>query len=173
LKKNSYEKITRNIIVYRMRMRWDCFYLLFNPIIKLVFKYNYARMKTLSQQIAEIEANAKNVLCPELLCAMNQKYNELKNIQSIMKTEILEAIRKTNFEFDHELEDTRRTSANCRKSIETENYNIEIELRETVQWNGIYDYDFLDMEVLNFQVFNESGEIETEISDLEIINVVQ
>ena len=90
-----------------------------------------------------------------------------------MKTEILEAIRKTNFEFDHELEDTRRTSANCRKSIETENYNIEIELRETVQWNGIDDYDFLDMEVLNFQVFNESMEIETEISDLDVLNVVQ
>ena len=90
-----------------------------------------------------------------------------------MKTEILEALRKTNFEFDHELEDTIRTSANCRKSIETENYNIEIELRETVQWNGIDDYDFLDMEVLNFQVFNESGEIETEISDLDVLNVVQ
>ena len=129
-------------------------------------------MLEISQQLAEIEANAKNVLCPELLCAMNQKYNELKTLKLIMKTEILEALRKTNFEFDHELEDTRRTSANCRKSIETENYNIEIELRETVQWNGIDDYDFLDMEVLNFQVFNESMEIETEISDLEIINIL-
>jgi len=39
-------------------------------------------MKTISQQIAEIEANAKNVLCPELLCAMNQKYNELKTLQN-------------------------------------------------------------------------------------------
>ncbi len=36
-------------------------------------------MKTLSQQIAEIESNAKNVLSPELLCAMNQKYRELQN----------------------------------------------------------------------------------------------
>ena len=42
-------------------------------------------MKTLSQQIAEIEANAKNVLCSELLCAMNQKYNELKSKQNDKK----------------------------------------------------------------------------------------
>jgi len=42
-------------------------------------------MKTLSQQIAEIEANAKNVLCPELLSAMNQKYNELKTLQNERK----------------------------------------------------------------------------------------
>jgi len=39
-------------------------------------------MKTVSQQISEIESNAKNVLCPELLCAMNQKYNELKTLQN-------------------------------------------------------------------------------------------
>ena len=65
-----------------MRMRWYSIYFLFNSIIKLVFKRNNALMKTLSQQIAEIEANAKNVLCPELLCAMNQKYNELKALQN-------------------------------------------------------------------------------------------
>ena len=39
-------------------------------------------MLEISQQLAEIEANAKNVLCPELLCAMNQKYNELKDLQN-------------------------------------------------------------------------------------------
>jgi hypothetical protein len=38
-------------------------------------------MLEISQQLAEIEANAKNVLCPELLSAMNQKYNELKSQQ--------------------------------------------------------------------------------------------
>ncbi len=42
-------------------------------------------MKTISQQIAEIERNAKNVLCPEILCAMNQKYNELKSQQNEQK----------------------------------------------------------------------------------------
>jgi hypothetical protein len=35
--------------------------------------------KKIIEQLAEIEANAKNVLCPELLCAMNQKYRELQN----------------------------------------------------------------------------------------------
>ena len=39
-------------------------------------------MKTIDQQIAEIERNAKNILCPEMLSAMNQKYNELKSQQN-------------------------------------------------------------------------------------------
>jgi len=89
-----------------------------------------------------------------------------------MKTEILEAIRNANFEFEQELEDSKRTSANCKKTIETENYNIEIELRETVEWLAFDDYEVIDLEVLDFKVFDENGEIETEITDLDILNMI-
>lgn len=39
-------------------------------------------MKTIRQQLAEIESNIKNVLCPEMIFAMNKKYNELKSQQN-------------------------------------------------------------------------------------------
>ena len=128
-------------------------------------------MLEISQQIAEIEANAKNVLCPELLYAMNQKYNELKKLQSIMKTEILEALRKTNFEFENTDDYSRYSFAKCKKTIESENYNIEVEIEEKREKQG-NDFEHT-LSVLDFKVFDQNcKEIETEISDLEIINIV-
>ncbi len=158
-------------------------------------------MLEISQQLAEIEANAKNVLCPELLYAMNQKYRELTEKNHIstnfieaaynelftfrtpkaiidlikkeqMKTEILEAIRKTNFEFENTDDYSRYSFAQCKKTIESENYNIEVEIEEKREKQG-NDFEHT-LSVLSFKVFDQKcKEIETEISDLEIINIVQ
>ena len=88
-------------------------------------------MKTISQQIAEIEANAKNVLCPELLCAMNQKYNELKNIELdmnelIKKYEIQAEVLLKLMQLQNSTEEEIETASVARRFVTGFIYDLKI-----------------------------------------------
>ncbi len=91
------------------------------------------------------------------------------------KEEILDAISSMNIDytdFTHELEDSHITYAKCKKTIETDNFNIELEVEERVRWSSYDDYEFENLEILDFKVFDENGEIKTKITDEEIINQI-
>ena len=76
------------------------------------------------------------------------------------KEEILNGLRNLNVrceDFEHSLEDSKRTFAKKTYYVETENFNITLELEEEVLWDAPDWYEFEDLEVTIFEVINESG----------------
>jgi len=93
-----------------------------------------------------------------------------------MKAEILEAIGKIEIyhsEFDHHFECSKRTYATCIKNIESENYNIELELEEEVNWTDTDYYERICVLVTGIIITDEnSKEIDCDIKDFEIKKVL-
>lgn len=89
-----------------------------------------------------------------------------------MKKEILKAIANIEIEFsdfDHEFDWSNRTYATCIKKIETENYNLELELEEEVKWTDTDYYERVNVLVTGLLITDEnSEEVECEIKDFEI-----
>lgn len=89
-----------------------------------------------------------------------------------MKTEILKAIGKIEIdhsEFDHEFDWSNRSYATCIKKIESENYNIELELEEEVKWTDTDYYERVNILVIGLLITDEnSQEIECDIKDFEL-----
>jgi len=90
-----------------------------------------------------------------------------------MKEEVLKGIREYSFDcgkFEHELEDSNRTTAKYKFEFETPNYNIILELEETVIWTAPDDYDMTDLDVLDFQVTGIDGDVVCNITEDDILN---
>lgn len=76
-----------------------------------------------------------------------------------MKEEILNGLKNINIDytsFEHNLEDSNRTSANYRFSFHTKNYLVTLELTENVIWSSYEDYDLESLEVFDFIVEDEN-----------------
>lgn len=99
-----------------------------------------------------------------------------KKISAELKLEVLTAIRKANFncsDFEQNFEGSSFSSANCKKEIETENFNIVIELTENVIWSSFRDYEFENIEIADFKVKDENSDYyQNEFPYEEIINAV-
>lgn len=113
----------------------------------------------MNNSIKIIEENVSGVLNPELLCAMNKKYNDLLETQKdINKTEILEAISKINlqssdFNRDYDLDDKIET--HLTKEIESEHFTIELILTEVGKWNREdFEFEFLEVKSLYVEYEN-------------------
>lgn len=92
------------------------------------------------------------------------------------KQEILNGISEIQIDcsdFDQAFEGDEYSSAFCKKAIETENYNIEIELMETVRWTA-YDENELDsLEISELSITDLRGkEYEDKFTDDEILNII-
>jgi len=92
------------------------------------------------------------------------------------KLEILTALKGLAVHYDHfehELEDNKRTSAKKTYHIETENFNITLELDETVIWTDNDWNEFEDLEVLEFTAINSYGkDYGDEFTDEEILEAI-
>jgi len=94
-------------------------------------------------------------------------------ISEILKQEVLDAISKSNFEFEQNCEGDVLSDDRCRKEIETENFNIIIELVETVRWSSHEDYEFEDLMLDELIVTDENGEnYGDQFTDEEILNLI-
>ena len=92
------------------------------------------------------------------------------------KEEILNGLRNLNVrceDFEHSLEDSKRTFAKKTYYVETENFNITLELEEEVLWDAPDWYEPQNMEILSFSVINESGDDFSNLfSDEEILEAI-
>ncbi len=90
-----------------------------------------------------------------------------------LKQEVLTAIKKADFEFEQNLEGDVRSSANCSKEIESKNFNIVVDLTETVLWSAFDDYEFENLELTDLSVTDADGiDYEYEFTDEEILNAI-
>jgi hypothetical protein len=93
-----------------------------------------------------------------------------------MKNEILKAIGTIEIhysDFDHDYDWSKRTYAKCIKTVESENYNIEVEFEEEARWTAPDDYDIVNLAVAGIKITDENGlEIETDIKDKEILTAI-
>ncbi len=96
-----------------------------------------------------------------------------KKISAELKLEVLTAIGKANFEFKQNCEGDVLSDDRCRKEIETENFNIIIELVETVRWSSFRDYEFENLMLDELIVTDEDGEnYGDQFTDEEILNLI-
>lgn len=96
-----------------------------------------------------------------------------KKISAPLKLEVLTAIRNLNFEFEQNCEGDVLSGASCKREIETPNFNIAIELIETVRWSSFRDYEFENIELDNLSIINEDVvDYEQEFTDEEILSTV-
>ena len=86
----------------------------------------------------------------------------MENLTKELKQEILNAISDleiNSYDFEHFLENGNISTAKNKFYIEKDNFSIELELRETVKWFD-YDYDKIDLEVLDYDVTVENGKLD-------------
>jgi len=99
-----------------------------------------------------------------------------KKISATQKQEVLNAIENTNFyseDFYQEFEGDLNSSSTCKKTIESDHFNIVIELIENVRWTSFRDFDFDSLEINDFIVIDENGdEYHSEFTDNEILNAI-
>ena len=92
------------------------------------------------------------------------------------KEEILNGLRNLNVrceDFEHSLEDSKRTFAKKTYYVETENFNITLELEEEVLWDAPDYSEPQNMEISNFTAINSHGEdYGDEFTDEEIIEAI-
>lgn len=94
-----------------------------------------------------------------------------------LKEEILKGFATLKIdcsEFEHCLEDSNKTYSTIPKSIETENYNISMELEECLLWSASDYNEFESLEITLLKVIDINGkDIDIEfITDDEILNVI-
>jgi len=99
-----------------------------------------------------------------------------KKISAELKQEVLTAIKKANFsyeDFEQNCEGDVLSDDRCRKEIESENFNITIELTETVRWSSFRDYEFEELQLTDLIITDENGdEFQDEFTDEEILNAI-
>ena len=96
-----------------------------------------------------------------------------KKISATLKQEVLSAIENINLEFEQNCEGDVMSNDFCKKTIETDHFNIIIELIETVRWSSYECYEFECLEINDFKVIDESGdEYQDEFNDNEILNAI-
>lgn len=95
----------------------------------------------------------------------------------MIKTEILDAISNIVIDcsdFDHEYDWSKRTYAKCTKTVESDNYNINVEFEEECHWSAPDDTERVNMAITGLTIIDENGvEIDTDIKDEEILNLLQ
>lgn len=110
-------------------------------------------MKVLSELIKEVHKNR---------LIMKYKQEVLDRI-SILQLD--------SGDFEHQLEDSNRTSASYQVSIESLHYEITLEIIETVIWSDYDWYEFEDLEIGFFSVLDlDDNEFESNFTEEEIIN---
>ena len=93
-----------------------------------------------------------------------------------MRAEVLEAINTLEFEstdFSHDYDWSKISYDKCRKYVESENYNIEVEVEEVAKWDSKNSYERHRLYITDFKVIDENGkEIESKIKDKEILTLI-
>ena len=92
------------------------------------------------------------------------------------KQEILTALKGLavhSDHFEHELEDSARTYAKNTYNIETEHFNITLELEEAVLWHAPDSNESESIAVTNMIVIDESGmDFSNLLTDDEILEAI-
>ncbi len=92
------------------------------------------------------------------------------------KQEILNGIKSINLDcsdFDQNFEGDQHSTSTCKKGVETENYNIEIEFEEIVMWTGYDDYEFEALFLSDVVIIDIHGkDYSDKITDNEILNCI-
>ena len=87
----------------------------------------------------------------------------MEKLTNAYKLELLNALSDLEInseDFDHQLEDSNTTTANCSKQFETENLNVGIILKETVEWEAYDYYETKKVEIEDIEVICLNGHIE-------------
>ena len=99
-----------------------------------------------------------------------------KKISATQKQEVMAAIETINLsesDFEQNCEGDVLSDAHCKKTIETEHFNIILEIIETVRWSSFRDYEFECLDINDFKVIDENGdEYHSEFTDNEILNAI-
>jgi hypothetical protein len=76
------------------------------------------------------------------------------------RQEILDGISTIRLDcqdFEQNFEGDQYSSAFCKKGVETENYNIDIEFKENVRWTDYEDYEMEDLEIVDIVIIDIHG----------------